>query len=619
MAVRMKLAILSRLACTLLCLLAGPLAAQAPRPSVGPNIRVSMDALAVVEPILAVNPEDSNHLVGAAMAVDARGRCVVTTYTSFDGGLLWHAHAPFEQQQSQGADPQVAFTPAGHVLFAAMGSDDGQGANAATLQVYRSTDGGRRFSAPTIIDRPYDHPQLAVDRNGGRIYLGGMLLVVEDREQRRGRYTIDLLYSDDDGRTFETNPTVVDGRGEHGVNVLSVAVGQHGRLYLFYTEFAYRPEDQQTSDRNRLLLISSSDRGKTWTSPVLVGTQRFGLPEERSSSPLHLGNGTTPMLIAIPGSRAQPDRLIAVWNGLSDGSHSPDDDRWHVQLSHSIDGGETWSAATSVADAGGHQLLPAIAHDASGRVALSWLDTRGREDRYDLMLAVSPDGLKQFSEPIRVSSQSSRPASAANLLPFAQAITSPRGTFLFTRSTFARYRIGGDYAGLVIDQTGVVHPFWPDAREGGFQIYTSRVNLDPQPALDTPTTRASVDDRVELRFEPVTFDAAASRMSLRFRLVNRSDAPIFAPVLLTVEDLRDQSRTSAASAEEIDSIRLLGAENGQQGVGAVFDVSAALGPSGELTPSAVSEEIQWQIEVTSRLPELMIQMTIEAGTPSEEP
>ncbi|PYV14088.1 MAG: hypothetical protein DMG21_19225, partial [Acidobacteria bacterium] len=79
---------------------------------------------------------------------------------------------------------------------------------------------------------------------------------------------------------------------------------------------------------------------------------------------------------------------------------------------------------------------------------------------YDVWFAASADGGENFSPPVRVSSETSRPEAKLN-----------------PELHFASGFIGGDYIGLATAADGSFHAAWIDARDGAFRLYTARIEV----------------------------------------------------------------------------------------------------------------------------------------------
>src|SRR5438445_4214532 len=146
-----------------------PAPAGPPRPTdsleVGADrpVRLGTPERAAVEPYLAADPENPNHLLGAVFLVAKMGdprrsdfapeeNCA--TFASFDGGQTWVTH---DFPVKPCIDPWVALLPNGTAIFAGLGGTE--------LMVFRSTDGGRTWSdRPVSFGRGHDHGTLGVDR-----------------------------------------------------------------------------------------------------------------------------------------------------------------------------------------------------------------------------------------------------------------------------------------------------------------------------------------------------------------------------------------------------------------------------------------------------------------------
>jgi hypothetical protein len=148
----------------------------------------------------------------------------------------------------------------------------------------------------------------------------------------------------------------------------------------------------------------------------------------------------------------------------------------------------------------------------------------------------------------------------------------------------SRWGNGGDYLGLTVDSTDAFHPYWADARTGTYQLWTARVRVErppaprkpspidellppepPPPVLDRPSG-APVDAsrRVELVFDPTSYDASRGELDLRVRLKNVSTDSLFAPLIVEVKDFG-----SGMGTEDREyAPTILNASNGKPGTGA---------------------------------------------------
>src|SRR5205814_8340625 len=87
------------------------------------NLKVNPDnsTEAQNEPFVAVNPNNSNHIVVGANSWQAgNGRFDVFAYVTFDGGKTWSSSQPYIDRNASrlnSADPTVAFGSDGKVYF----------------------------------------------------------------------------------------------------------------------------------------------------------------------------------------------------------------------------------------------------------------------------------------------------------------------------------------------------------------------------------------------------------------------------------------------------------------------------------------------------------------------
>lgn len=590
---------------------------------VGPNMLVSRDGdFPHMELSVAANPRSVKNLVGGAITTERdEGGFACKAYASNDGGSTWVASAFPEEVTFGGGDPQVGFGLHGTAYFSALAFvRDDNGNMRGGLYFYRSEDGGKTWGKATNLGYSYDHEVLTVDRTVGR-YAGRVYLSVL---YGYPVYRVGVFRSDDDGRTFSGPVEAANGKGIVGINTAgNILLLSDGTLVVPYDDFQFDPAKRKTDHSSNIWMVTSTDGGISFSEPLKVGSQQFQ------------PNRNTPSLqtfaaAAVDPSEKYKDRIYAAWTDFRDNAY-------RVVLTYSADRGKTWSNPRVIvndAPAWSSQFQPELAVSKQGVVGLSWFDTRNSashdDNHYDEYFAASLDGGETFSTPVRVSDTTSTRLGRGNLtMQGMYSETAMHGdpdarvSFI---SGVSRWPAGGDYMGLDVDSNGVFHPFWADARTGTYQIQTATVtvatasdsknNLRKTASTGAPAksdehanaaSATSLYGKVEIIFDPTSFDPATGVLTVPTRLRNISLRPIHAPISLEIEKFgsgMDDSLKEYAPT-------ILNSGNGKNTSGAVFDYSNVLGTEKVLPPGGLSGEVVWQIKVQDplRIPDLHISLT----------
>lgn len=157
-----------------------------------------------------------------------------------------------------------------------------------------------------------------------------------------------------------------------GVLALDV-YADSGKIYVLTAEMA-------GDGPPRLLLSSSSDQGRSWTT-----SRRVDLGPSPLHSPRH---GNDPQ-IAVDG-----ERIVVAWTteGTDDWGSGP------IAIAYSADGGQSWKVGGNPADDGrttGHAFHD-LAVDSNGDFHIVWLDNR--DGKQGLYHASSADGGASWSK-----------------------------------------------------------------------------------------------------------------------------------------------------------------------------------------------------------------------------
>jgi hypothetical protein len=404
---------------------------------VGPNVHVSAGQADLFhnEVLLSASPKDPNVLVACALAgpvnmvlsqgapssLGDRGSLFVST----DRGRSWRAAGVAATDSVRGdnhciigADGRMHFVG----LIMELTPSTVPGATSAgrlytRIVVRSSSDSGRTWhegsvEPPDIIDRQY----LLIDDTGGRyngrIYLSGSTGVMSlDSTRMRTNY-LALWRSLDGGKTFEhpllttSADTLVGGLQSWNVVMLS-----DGTVVFPFFEWlrggSPTPSAQiGTTSTNRIRVITSRDGGASFGRAQQVA--RFSL-----TNPSRYAWAHTPTISAAADrSTGGPfrDRLYVAWFQSRDSTQGRATD---IMVAYSPDGGRNWSDPVRVNDDPGvldstrwaPHVMPTIAVNKDGVVGLMWYDRRDNpnDPGYSVRFSASLDGGATWSPSVRLS------------------------------------------------------------------------------------------------------------------------------------------------------------------------------------------------------------------------
>ncbi len=446
------------------------------------------------ETSIAINPTNPKNVIASANDYEAGVDSLVGLYVSFDGGKTFpysrHARNIITPQRNMygAGDPVVTFDRAG-VAYAAFISF-GRANFDSYIAVSRSTDGGVTWSVP--VDGTPPAGTLMTPGDGIVAHNGGPddAQIFHDKEwlttgprpagvplapgTDQGHVSPDRLYvtwtlfdSGPDGTQTVDSPIVIsysDDQGRHWTaphqisgsapfcdfqngdqdspacdeNQFSVPVVDHrtGALHVAFENF-----NTASKEKNRYLLVSSTDGGATFSAPTIV-TDVF---DGADKYPVAAGSQTLDLMSARVDAAGNIDidqRTGQLYLTFSDNRNgTATDTNTDVFVTSSTNGGRTWSRPVNLtADSVDDQFYPWLSVTPDGVVAVAYFDRRYSGPKLiDTSLSVSANAGRAFATR-RVSEQSWNPD-----LAFRQ------GTFI------------GDYNGLATSR-GVAIPCWTDAR-----------------------------------------------------------------------------------------------------------------------------------------------------------
>lgn len=354
--------------------------------------------------------------------------------------------------------------------------------------VFRSLDGGQTFEEPVRLASTNNHH--LIGSGNGVVLSDGTLLSpyaeiksfwreggsfgIPENKPGESNASLKVVTSADGGQSFSDAVIASDWYLRfYGTisDMPSVAVDQsqgpfQDRVYIVWADLR--------SGRGEVLLVSSSDKGKTWSKPLVVNDDWW--PANAGGGPDH----------TMPEVAVNSAGVVGImWYDRRD---SPDNNGWWVRFAASMDGGDTFLPSVKVSEAP-QSLDPA---------RLPVLDTE-----------THPGG---------------SPAAGGAVLD-SQIYLS------------AFWFMGGDTAGLAADSSGRFHPFWIDNRTGIPQVWTATVSVEGrarhQGSVDLDDL-ADVTDLVMLEFENCRYDAGAGTVSAEAYVINKSEKTLKGPMRVKV-------------------------------------------------------------------------------------
>jgi|GEM_PF-924489 len=444
---------------------------------VGNNILVSGDAPARphVEPCVAANPADPNHLVAASIAFTRPDAWfTVAVFTSFDGGLHWRrSNLEGLSDFISAGDAWTAFGPNSVTYLSCIASDK----STASILVFRSHDGGHSWSNPVMVPfgggGPFDRCSIVADTSASKFAGYVYVLASQSIRTETGHNVTPVVVSrsTDGGKTFSNPVRILPNNLD--ANVGNAAVLSDGTLVVTFFDYASNGRDKiRTLKQRRLWVSASKDGGLTFSTPRFVA--EFADPDPATLP----RSGPNRMLAANQSSGTIRDRLYMVWTDFESGSTD-------IKVSYSTNEGETWSEPLTVNDPhakGIDNATPAIAMNRSGVVGVAWYDRRNDASNkcFEIFFTASLDGGLSFLPNTRVSTVKSCPDAPGN-------VVRPEGGGEGF-GVAARWPAGGDYSGLAASSDDLFHVLWSDSRTGAYQNWTSNVRI----VTGQSTTGASV-------------------------------------------------------------------------------------------------------------------------------
>jgi hypothetical protein len=344
-----------------------------------------------VEPILAVDPRDPQHLVGAWLQdrIATSAASAVLTGASRDGGQTWTPSSPRFTRCSGGtaanggdyprvADPWLAIAPNGEVYLVALALNAFAGPETVgAIVVSKSADGGLTWSDAVTLTRDSiatgfnDKPTITADP-----FDANYVYAVWDRDflasqTASGLVEAPLLFSrtTDGGRTWEPPRVIYAAPGARTIGPIVVVLPNGDLVNVFGRGLPSGAGEL----RYDVALVRSSDRGATWSEPVSASDMVLA-PLQDPYSTFRLQPDPSLAFIPTVAADRRSGRLHVAWQDgrFGEGEHT------YIAYTTSADGGRTWSPPVRVNKTTGDvpAFVPTIAVLEDGTVGVSYYDLR---------------------------------------------------------------------------------------------------------------------------------------------------------------------------------------------------------------------------------------------------
>ncbi|MBS0193087.1 MAG: exo-alpha-sialidase [Proteobacteria bacterium] len=333
-----------------------------------------------VEPYVAVDPLNMNHLVGVWQQDrwSGGGSRGLMSAASFDAGKSW-ARTPLPFSLCGGgtianggdypivSDPWVSIGPTGIVFASGLsfGAAVPGGTNSAIL-ASRSLDGGKTWQNPStlIVDGAAysnDKDSITADpTNQNLVY------AVWDRgPANTNEAPATFARSTDAGTTWAPAQTIFDPGANAQTLGNEIVVLPNGTLVDLFTQINYLPNNQQSAEA---MIVRSTDQGATWSGAIKVADLfAVGARDPQTGAPVRDGADLPQMAVAPNGT------LFVTW---ADGRFS-NGARDSIALTMSPDGGSTWAAPTAINPADPAEAFePSIHVRPDGTITVTYYDFR---------------------------------------------------------------------------------------------------------------------------------------------------------------------------------------------------------------------------------------------------
>tara|TARA_Y100000589_G_scaffold321098_1_gene351950 strand:+ start:179488 stop:181038 length:1551 start_codon:yes stop_codon:yes gene_type:complete len=410
------------------------------------NQNISQGNIFDGEPFLAVNPQNSKHIVVAWMGYQWLNQIQINIKISQDAGNTWSNEItiPHMKNGYTSADPSMIFDNNGNLYLCYI--DFKTTKDSGSVVVRKSTDGGYTWSQPSVVVSvqddapriPIDRPWISIDTLSGNLFVTTM-----NAKGALPDYHPYFFVSTDDNASWSSFRTL-DTTGWLSGNLIpqpmpTNCVSSAGVFYAAYPSYV--------SSQNILpqfILAQSATGGSSFNYSTLYASANSGVGDSLAKSGY--------LLRCNPADANHLAFFMLQKNG-QDGAN--------VMMLESFDAGNSWGAPQQVNDDIGTRLQDMIwaSFDKDGDIVVTWRDRRnGTNDtyqtHYEFYAAVKPSGASQFNTNFAISDI---------IIPYDTILASSGNDFMCNQ---------------VINDTA--YAVWGDTRDGKLNIWMQKFTTSGQ-------------------------------------------------------------------------------------------------------------------------------------------
>jgi hypothetical protein len=328
------------------------------------------------EPSVALDPRNPSTIVVGSnpnYGAPVGNTLPVGVFTSHNAGRSFAAgNIPLVAPYTTAADPSVAIDRHGTVFYAFLAQTPAFcSVGHSAVMLSSSSDGGRTFRAPTIIDvnQADDKPFLTIESaTGSQSHVFVSWTRFHDKSS-----DIWQARSANNGRTFAA-PLHLYTSKDDNFGSLPIA-GPGGRVYVFWSSFPDLPLN--STSPARILMRASSDDGRHFSAVRSVVSTFWTIPQ--MMQPGSLRSLTAPTVtVDTSGS------LYLAWAAAThDHGHGVVD--VDIMLSRSTDGGLHWTKGVHVnSTRHGDRFMPSMSALPNGSIGIAFYDRRAGPANLDV-------------------------------------------------------------------------------------------------------------------------------------------------------------------------------------------------------------------------------------------